>query len=140
MENGTGFLLGRVHRALRSRWELSLADLGLSAPQAAVLRAAGSRPGTGLRALARVLGTDPMNVRRLALRLERLGLVELRTSNSDARLRMVVVTAQGQQLIAEIGLRAGEQERRMVTLLGPESHSRLRHQLLELDAGLASSD
>jgi hypothetical protein len=38
---------------LRGAWEEKIADLGLTAPQAALLRAVAQRPGSGLRELAR---------------------------------------------------------------------------------------
>ncbi|MDA8147552.1 MAG: hypothetical protein M0Z93_02080 [Actinomycetota bacterium] len=49
---GVGFLLDVAHWARRRAWEASLADLGLAAPQAAVLRLVGARPGSGVRRLA----------------------------------------------------------------------------------------
>lgn len=140
LEGSTGFLVGRAHRALRSSWELRLADLGLSAPQAAALRAAGSQPNTGLRALARLLGTDPMNVRRLVGKLNQRGLVELKTSSSDARIRVIVVTERGAQMVEEIGRRAEEQEHHLLAVLGAEGHLRLRLQLQRLAAEFAKAD
>ena len=42
-----GFHLGQAHRAVREIWEERLADLGLSGPQAVVLRAVGRAPLAG---------------------------------------------------------------------------------------------
>ena len=53
--HGVGFLLGVAHRARRRAWEADLADLDLTAPQAAVLRRIAAQPGSGVRRLARAV-------------------------------------------------------------------------------------
>ena len=53
--HGVGFLLGVAHRARRRAWEADLADLDLTAPQAAVLRRIAAQPGIGVRRLARAV-------------------------------------------------------------------------------------
>ena len=53
--HGVGFLLGVAHRARRRAWEAELADLDLTAPQAAVLRRIAAQPGSGVRRLARAV-------------------------------------------------------------------------------------
>src|SRR5438045_7434310 len=67
---GLGFRLGRTHRLLREGWEAEIADLEVTAPQAAMLRAICDNPGVGLRQLAARMVTDPMNAKRLADHLE----------------------------------------------------------------------
>ena len=133
---GVGFLVGRLHRRLRSRWERSIADLGVSAPQAAALRAAHQNPGVPMRALARALGTDAMNGRRLALALERMGLVEIRGSRSDVRAKQVFTTPGGADLAILLDQRAGTQQRALVEGLGEESAEMLRTLLEQLDSAL----
>jgi len=137
LSQGIGFLVGRVHRRLRAHWERSIADLGLSAPQAAALRAAQENPGVPMRALARALGTDPMNGRRLALALERMGLLEIRGSRSDVRAREVFTTPAGADLARRLTQRAKDQQRALVEGLGEERAAVLRTLLARLDFTLS---
>ena len=136
LSQGIGFLVGRLHRRLRAHWERSIADLGLSAPQAAALRAAQQNPGVPMRALARALGTDPMNGRRLALALERLGLLEIRGSRSDVRAREVFPTPAGTELAIRLDQRARAQQRALIEELGEERAAALRMLLERLEFAL----
>ncbi|MHB1575031.1 MAG: MarR family winged helix-turn-helix transcriptional regulator [Candidatus Dormibacteria bacterium] len=127
-----GFLVGRVHRKLRTNWERSIADLGLSAPQAAAVRAVVQQPGAAIRGLARVLATDPMNARRLTLDLERMGLVEVLASHRDRRAKGVWPTARGAALAGQIDKRATDQRQRLVSGLGANSYRSLVELLEQL--------
>lgn len=73
---GLGFLLGVAFRERRRDWEARLADLSLTAPQAALLRLVNSNPGRGIRGLALQLATDPMNIVRPADSLAEQQLIE----------------------------------------------------------------
>lgn len=127
-----GFLLGQAHRARRRAWEAGLSDLGLTGPQAAVLRAISAAPGAGIRQLARLLITDPMNVQRLAESLTAAGLCELRRDPADARRRPIYPTDRGKRLAATVGGRATESEQDLVTALGASDYEALRGQLQRL--------
>lgn len=135
LSEDVGFRLGQLHRRWRLGWERSIADLGLSAPQAAALRAASSQPGTAIRGLARVLGTDPMNARRLAQDLQRMGLVEVSESLRDRRAKGVWPTARGDLLADQVAQRARARRQRLVAQLGEDSYLRLG-ELLDQLAGL----
>jgi len=128
---GIGFRFGRVHRALRSHWSAALVDLGLSPPEAAVLRAISQHhapEGLGVRALARQVGTDPMNAKRLADRLQERGLLRSGASPNSRRSRCLTVTDTGMDLAAMASLRALDQERWLQEQMGAER----AHQLSEL--------
>jgi DNA-binding MarR family transcriptional regulator len=129
---GLGFLLGKVHRALRRRWEAVIADLGLTAAQAALLRAVASHPGQGIRELARSLGTDPMNVWRLAETLAHRGLVESTSDPSDRRRRCLEVTDGGNLLAQELTLRAARTEKDLARALGTATYDWLMQTLSRL--------
>jgi len=133
---GVGFLLGMAHRARRRAWEANLADLGLTAPQAAVLRLVAGRPGSGVRHLARALGTDPMNSRRIAEALIAAGLCEARHDPLDARRRPLHLTARGQQLAGEVSRRARQDEDRLRAELGTRRYG----ELLEMLRALAATE
>jgi len=102
LEVGIGFRLDRLVRTLRRGWAGDLADLGLSPPQAAILRGIDERPGTSIRAVARRLGSDPMNVKRCVDDLEGKGLVRSGQRPDDRRPRTLVLTDDGRALVKDV--------------------------------------
>ena len=123
--HGVGFLLGVAHRARRRAWEADLADLDLTAPQAAVLRRIAAQPGSGVRRLARDLETDPMNVQRVAETLGAAGLCEPRQDPSDARRRPLYPTEKGRHLARAVAHRAARAEQDLIDALNAERYHAL---------------
>ncbi len=122
---GVGFLLGAAHRARRRQWEACLADLGLTAPQAAVLRLITGEPGRGVRHLARRLGTDPMNAQRIVETLVADGLCQIRRDPADGRRRPLYPTALGARRARRVAARAQEAEAALANLLGQDTYAAL---------------
>ncbi len=122
---GLGFLLGIAHRARRRVWEADLADLELTAPQAALLGLVAAQPGSGVRRLARDLGTDPMNIQRIARTLIASGLCESRQDPDDARRRPLYPTGNGRQQAQTVARRALDAERHLLEALGPVCYQAL---------------
>lgn len=122
---GLGFLLGVAHRAHRRAWEAELAELGFTAPQAALLRLIASAPGRGVRQLARQLGTDPMNVQRVAESLIAAGLSEARHDPGDARRRPLHPTELGVRRADALARMAESAEGELVRALGAERYGAL---------------
>lgn len=120
---GLGFLLGKAHRARRRAWEAELADLGLTAPQAALLRAVTAVPGSGVRGLASVLGTDPMNVQRLAEALIAAGLCVATRDPADARRRPLYPTPEGKRRAELVAHRATATEQTLRAVLGTQDYA-----------------
>lgn len=137
LEAGLGFRLGRAHRRLRAAWEAHIVDLGLGGPQATVLRAVSEAPDTGLRELARRVGTDPVNVKRLADGLERAGLLASTSDTADRRRRVLRPTARGQLLSHELAERAAAWNRQLATLVDPADLATLLVLLDRLETGIA---
>lgn len=129
---GLGFLLGVAHRERRRAWEAQLADLHITAPQAALLRLVSSHPGRGIRQLARKLATDPMNVQRLADSLADRQLLETRVDPADARRRPLYPTTAGQRLAAVITDRAARAEKHLADQLGSDTYKVLLDGLTQL--------
>ena len=123
--DGVGFLLGAAHRARRRQWEAILADLGLSAPQAALLRIIAAEPGCGVRQLARRIGTDPMNAQRITESLAAQGLCESKRDPGDARRRPLFPTSRGLDMAAAVRELAQRDYRYLADALGDEEHHRL---------------
>jgi DNA-binding MarR family transcriptional regulator len=87
----------------------------------------------GLRELARRLGTDPMNAKRLADGLERDGLLVSTAHPADARIRGLSVTDAGAEAGREVARRAAAWGDALEALLGPEDTARLRAILERLE-------
>lgn len=132
-----GFRLGRAHRALRAAWEQTIADLRLSPPQAAVLRAVSRHEACGLRALARGLGTDVMNLRRLADHLEQAGLVQVIPDPEHSQRRVVRATSAGVAVSEQLAARAAALNQRLEQLLGHDDLVQLQDLLEKLQTVLA---
>ena len=133
-----GFAMGRTHRALRHGWEGEIADLGLSAPQAAMLRAICEEPGAGVRELARRLCTDPMNAKRLVDHLERAGLVASSGDPSHRQRRGLAPTTRGLALAGRLGERSTAWAARLSGLVGTAELDELRALLGRVEAALAT--
>ena len=117
-DEGQAEVVEVVHMAI-------LADLGLTAPQAAVLRLVAGQPGSGVRHLARMLGTDPMNTQRIAEILITGGLCEPRHDPRDGRRRPLHPTEKGRALADEVARRAQREEERLLAMLGRRQHHAL---------------
>ncbi len=134
LEAGLGFRLSRATRALRAHWERQLAELRLSPPQAAVLRAVAGRDGLSLRALARTLGSEPMKVKRCVDELEERGLIGSAHRGADRRPRALALTENGRQTAERVDALVHLQEQDLDRALGHEGRAQLEHalDLLEL--------
>jgi DNA-binding MarR family transcriptional regulator len=140
LEASLAFRLGRAHRTVRAAWQARLADLGLSSAQASTLRAVLERPDAGLRELARTLGTDPMNAKRLADGLQDAGLIESRVVAQDRRLRVLVPTDAGRRLGAEVARRAQAWSATLDQIIGPGEAAATLATLDRLERGVAALD
>jgi DNA-binding MarR family transcriptional regulator len=127
-----GFLLGVTHRERRRAWEAQLADLHITAPQAALPRLVSGHPGRGIRLLARKLATDLMNVQRLADSLAHRQLLETRVDPPDARRRPLYPTTAGQLLAVVITDRAVRAEKHLADQLGSDTYKMLLDGLTRL--------
>ncbi|MEJ2287776.1 MAG: MarR family winged helix-turn-helix transcriptional regulator [Deinococcales bacterium] len=138
VEAGLGFMLGSAHRALRSAWEEFIADLGLSAPQALVLRFVAESSGVGLRELARRMQTDAMNAKRLADALEDAGLVRSADDPAHRQRRLLCATEEGQAMAARVVARARAWHGHLAERLGSEALTQLRSLLTDLVEALGT--
>ena len=138
-EIGVGARLGRTHRVMRAAWEERIADLELSAPQAALLRAVEEWPGSGLRELSRRLGTDAMNAKRLADHLAARGLIRSASDPAHRQRRVLGLTARGESLAAEVSSRASRWNRELGEILGSEELDHLQELLALLESALETA-
>jgi MarR family transcriptional regulator for hemolysin len=122
---------------VRGAWQARIADLGLSSAQASTLRAVAERPGSGIRDLARTLGTDPMNAKRLADGLEAAGLVCSCTDPADRRLRVLKPTDAGVRLVGEVQQRAQAWAATLEAIVGRVQMADVLRMLGRLEEGIA---
>ena len=133
LEAGLGFRLSRLARALRADWSAQLAELSLTPPQAAVLRGVAGLPGCSLRALARVLGAEPMTVKRCVDELEARGLLESAHRGEDRRPRGLALSPAGRLSAERIDTMVRRQEQELDAVLGPAARAGLDRALVALE-------
>jgi len=97
-----------------------------------VLRGILGEPGCALRALARTLGVDPMNVKRWVDELERRGLVQSGQRPGDRRPR--TLTGAGRTLAAEVGRLVIAQPARLTGPLSPDERTGIELGLARLES------
>jgi len=117
LEDSLGFRLSRVVRVRREHWATQLRVVGVTPPQAAILRTVRDHHGQSLRALARVLNSDAMSVKRCVDELESRGLLLTSTSDEDRRIRRADLTRRGASVVRRIDALAATQEARIVAPL-----------------------
>ncbi len=136
LEESVGFRLSRLARSRRSRWAGQLRSLGLTPPQAAILRGATERSNASLRALARTMGTDPMSVKRCVDALEARGLLRSAISREARRARVVRLTPAGERLMTELEEMARQQEQEIRALLSTSEYAQLLAVIDRLERGM----
>ena len=131
----TGLLLYLPYRYAEERVFTALAEQGhrVTAAQARVFQRIGSH-GSRLVDLAEATSLTKQSVGFLVDQLERAGLVSREADPSDARARLVTITARGQELIADGVPILAEVEGEWRDLLGEEEYARLRQALVRLSA------
>ena len=135
-----GFRLSRAARTLRLAWAERLSPLEVSPPQAAVLRSLLDHDRTGIRGLARLLATDPMNVKHLADHLEEAGLILSEADPADRRTRSLTLTPRGRERAAAVERLVQEQDRWLAARLGEGGIAGLAAALSALESALNSTD
>lgn len=89
------FAMSRVHRAIAAG---KLAELGLFPNQEIMIMRLGEEDGLPQKTLTRMLGISHVSVAKTVARMERGGLVERRSSESDGRVSLVFLTEAGRSL------------------------------------------
>jgi len=142
LQEGLGFRLSRLARNLRRDWAEQLGPVGLTPPQAAVLRGLAAEPGCSVRALSRALGSDPMNVKRCVDELEHRGLVASGSLPGDRRPRALTLTDSGTRLAGAADRLARSQQEWLAGGLAPDEARALDAALERIEGllGLGGTD
>jgi DNA-binding MarR family transcriptional regulator len=134
-----GYLVWHLTLRWRAELDRSLAPLGLTSAQYAVLASlyglsqGGARPSQ--RELADFAGLEPMHVSKLVRALQRAGLVERAGNPADTRAVQLSVTDRGVQVVTAARATVLELEEQRLAPLGGRSSQRtaqLREALLVL--------
>jgi MarR family transcriptional regulator, organic hydroperoxide resistance regulator len=100
----------------RGPYMASLAELGLTPPQATALRALDPDRAVPMKKLADRLACDTSTLTGIVDRLEARGLVERQTQLGDRRAKALVLTATGRRTRAEAVSRMAEPPAALATL------------------------
>jgi DNA-binding MarR family transcriptional regulator len=96
-------LMQQLFGPQRKRFMALASEHELSPPQLAALKALHPGHPLAMSELAGILGCDNSNVTGIVDRLEYRGLVERRPAEHDRRVKLLALTAAGQELRDEIG-------------------------------------
>ena len=121
-----GLLLAKLHAAGSVLNNAALADFGLRERSYSVLRLACSGLEPTQRELAEFLSLDPSQIVALVDELEKRGLVAREQGRTDRRQKIVLATADGEQLHAEAESALKECEERQLAALSAEEARTLR--------------
>jgi DNA-binding MarR family transcriptional regulator len=95
-----GHVIRRLHQISVGIFLQELADMGVTPVQYAALQVVGSRPGIDQRTLARSIALDASTTGGVVDRLETRGWMARHTAPEDRRARQLVLTPEGEQVLA----------------------------------------
>jgi DNA-binding MarR family transcriptional regulator len=109
---------------------------GLSIPEWRVIAVVAEQDGISQQAIGSATRMDKVTVSRAAIALTRRGLLERAPNLHDGRSHLLVLSAAGRRLYAEVAPKALELESRIVAVLGEEEVARFKATLRKIDAAL----
>jgi len=133
-----GYLMRQAHQAFRAAARAELAALGLTLPQYSVLSVADAEPGLSGAELARDSILTPQTTNEIITLLVQANLLERRTDGRDRRVRRMIVTDAGQELLARARPAVHAVERRMTASLSDAEIALLRGWLSDCASNLAA--
>lgn len=125
-QGGAAFLLAQLGAHAARRFAERIAKIGLTPPDAGVLRKIASDAGISQQALAAHLGVMPSRMVALVDELENKGLVERRRSTEDRRNYELHLTEKGRHSLADLSRIAAEHEESLCAALDREERAKLR--------------
>ncbi|MDT5095452.1 MAG: hypothetical protein QOH60_4815 [Mycobacterium sp.] len=126
---GVAFLLAQLGHHAAERFSERIATLGLTPPQAGILRAIDSAPGRSQQALSTELQLLPSRVVAFVDDLENSGYLERRPNPEDRRQYALYLTADGKELMRKLSRLARQHERALTAGLDESQRDRLRELL-----------
>lgn len=131
-----GYLLRQAHAAVRLKMERTLADLGVTSPQFAVLTMLNAYPGLSGADVARLTFLTPQTVGVIIRNLERDGAILMTPHPVHGRIQQWTLTPRGATLLKACRDRVLELEKRLVTGLDSKAEATVRRWLAGVAADL----
>src|SRR5450830_628582 len=131
-----GYNLKITQHRLRQRLDAELAQVGITAPQNAVLLAVAGNPRISNAELARAAFVTPQTMQAILVNLERAGLIMRSPHPEHGRVIMTELTAAGQKAVVGGAKAADAVERQMLSTLSPEETRSLGELLKRCAAAL----
>ena len=125
MARRVGYRLKLAQNALRVAMDETLAGLGVTAPQYAVLSAVAIDPGISNAALARAAFVTPQTMQGVIANLEKAGLLARTPDPHHGRIKRAALTGRGKSVLKRAHDRVVAVESAMLSGLKPEEVERL---------------
>lgn len=106
-----GYALKRAQHAMRLHMDRQLKEIGLNAPQYAVLASLEDEPGASNARLSRRAFVTPQTMQAMLVKLEQSGLIERRPDTEHGRIQRTELTEKGWSSLAQAHLAAQKSER-----------------------------
>jgi len=127
-----GYLLRQAHAAVRLKMERTLADLGVTSPQFAVLTMLNAYPGLSGADVARLTFLTPQTVGVIIRNLERDGAIEMKPHPVHGRIQQWTLTSRGTTLLRACRERVIALEKRLATGLDDKAEATVRRWLADV--------
>ncbi|HEX3659808.1 MAG TPA: MarR family winged helix-turn-helix transcriptional regulator [Acidobacteriaceae bacterium] len=123
----------RAARALARRFDQALQPLGLTNGQFSLMMSLNRPDAPGMGSVAELLALDRTTLTAALKPLQRRGLVEIMVDPHDRRGRLLHLTAQGKNLLAEAAPVWEKTHEELEAMLGAAEAGRLRENLRALE-------
>lgn len=131
-----GYLLRQAHAAVRLKMERTLADLGVTSPQFAVLTMLNAYPGLSGADVARLTFLTPQTVGVIIRNLERDGAIVMTPHPVHGRIQQWTLTPRGATLLKSCRERVLTLEKRLANGLDTKAETTIRRWLAGIAAEL----
>jgi DNA-binding MarR family transcriptional regulator len=135
-EGYLGYLLRQAHAAVRLTMERTLADLGVTPPQFAVLTMLNAYPGLSGADVARLTFLTPQTVGVIIRNLERDGAILMTPHPVHGRIQQWTLTPRGATLLKACRERVIALEKRLARDLDTKAETAIRRWLAGIAADL----
>lgn len=132
LEDQVGFLLRKAHQRATLIFNEIMVRFDITPTQFAALAKIDDEGAISQNHLGRLTAMDPSTILGVVGRLQRQGLVHLRSTPGDARLSMIELTLPGQQRVAEMKAAAAEVSKRTLAPLKPADAKTLNELLARI--------
>jgi DNA-binding MarR family transcriptional regulator len=99
IEGQSGFYIRRLHQIAAALFTKETAEFGITSVQFGVLMTTYEHPGIDQRTLAQMIRFDASTIGGVIDRLERRGLMQRNASPTDRRVRLLALTAEGEDML-----------------------------------------